>query len=163
MPTLSIFTTLISIFPTDFNSGFSCILLNNIVDPKLKYEYELLIGALIPWIYLILMILLIIFIDKIKKSIKKEALTDKVKWSRVIIVCMVASFYNFYMYLSQSSLSIFSCITINDYQMGTKTLLSTMTDIECWEKDHLQLIFIYGLPTLIMYVIGIPITFIFFI
>ena len=115
MPTLSIFTTLISIFPTDFNSGFSCILLNNIVDPKLKYEYELLIGALIPWIYLILMILLIIFIDKIKKSIKKEALTDKVKWSRVIIVCMVASFYNFYMYLSQSSLSIFSCITINDY------------------------------------------------
>ncbi|KAM3145706.1 hypothetical protein pb186bvf_002252 [Paramecium bursaria] len=163
LPTLSIFTTLISIFPTDFNSGFSCILLNNIVDPKLKYEYELLIGALIPWIYLILMILLIIFVDKIKKSIKKEALTDKVKWSRVIIVCMVASFYNFYMYLSQSSLSIFSCITINDYKMGTKTLLSTITDIECWEKDHLQLIFMYGLPTLIMYVIGIPITFIFFI
>ena len=67
------------------------------------------------------------------------------------------------MYLSQSSLSIFSCITINDYKMGTKTLLSTITDIECWEKDHLQLIFMYGLPTLIMYVIGIPITFIFFI
>jgi len=38
-----------------------------------------------------------------------------------------------------------------------------MTDVQCWEKDHLQLIFIFGLPTIIGYVIGIPLLFIFFV
>ena len=63
------------------------------------------------------------------------------------------------------SLMTFSCMKVNDptSSTGYKNVMTTMSEIECWEKEHLFLIFSYALPTLFCYVLGIPVLFIFFI
>lgn len=116
LPVFGILADQISIFPSDFDSGLACLFLTGVEDSVTRYKYRLLIGAIIPWLYLIIMIGLILLIDKIKQWLKEDGIPSKVSLLDIIIVCLVASFYNFYMYLTDNALSIFSCLTINDYE-----------------------------------------------
>lgn len=129
LPVFSIFADQISIFPSDFDSGFACIFLTGIEDQIVRFKYKLLIGVLIPWVYTLLMIGIILLVDKLKLYLKEEGIPSKVTLLNIVLVCLVASLYNFYMYLTENALSIFSCLTINDATLGTKVVLSQMTDI----------------------------------
>jgi hypothetical protein len=100
LPTLSILTDQISLFPSDFDSGFDCFLLSNVDDVFQRFKYRLLIGSLIPWAYMIAMVLTILLVDKIKNILKRSGIPRYVTIMDIITVTFVATFYNFYFYVS---------------------------------------------------------------
>jgi hypothetical protein len=163
LPALSILTDQISLFPSDFGSGFDCFFLSNVSDPLSKFKYLLLINAIIPWGFLIGLVLMILLMDKVKATLKYETIPKFVTLSDVVLVTLVANLYNFYFYLAQICLNIVSCVSINDQDLGEVQVLSLMTDVRCWERDHLLMVLYFGFPLLFIYVIGIPCMFAYFI
>ena len=74
LPVFSILTSQVSLFPTDFGSGFDCFFLANIQDPMDRFRYSLLIDSLIPWGFLVLLIMMILAVDKIKGALKYDTI-----------------------------------------------------------------------------------------
>lgn len=100
LPTLSILADKVSLFPTDFASGFDCLFLSDVTDHYQKFKYLLMINSLIPWGFIVLLVVMIIIIDKVKKYLKYDSIPNHVRFVDILVVVLVANLYNFYFYVA---------------------------------------------------------------
>lgn len=71
-----------------------------------------------------------------------------------LIVCCVVILYLMYPTMANMSFSMFTCV-----DLGSSRYLTRDLSVECYGSDHYSKLFIVGIPSLLGWVIGIPLLF----